>query len=169
MGVSENNGTPKSSILIGFSIINHPFWGTPIFGNTLIMKPWPSNCVTPVLQNIQFGILHLIHLRGEILAARGVCSHMYQNVNNHTWFLIFLQTAASHRHSAGKEIWTTTVGLTFYHAYHCKNVGTSINGIHHFHCHGAKCSKTKPWSPQLARFLRVNIRRKSWKFPKRTQ
>ena len=31
--VSENNGTPKSSILIGFSIINHPFWGTPIFGN----------------------------------------------------------------------------------------------------------------------------------------
>ena len=36
MDVSENNGTPKSSILIGFSIINHPFWGTPIFGNTLI-------------------------------------------------------------------------------------------------------------------------------------
>ena len=27
-------GTPKSSILIGFSIINHPFWGTTIFGNT---------------------------------------------------------------------------------------------------------------------------------------
>ena len=36
MGVSENSGTPKSSILIGFSIINHPFWGTPIFGNTHI-------------------------------------------------------------------------------------------------------------------------------------
>ena len=34
MAVSENRGTPKSSILIGFSIINHPFWGTPIFGNT---------------------------------------------------------------------------------------------------------------------------------------
>ena len=32
MGVSENRGTPKSSILIGFSTINHPFWGTPIFG-----------------------------------------------------------------------------------------------------------------------------------------
>ena len=25
---------PKSSILIGFSIINHPFWCTTIFGNT---------------------------------------------------------------------------------------------------------------------------------------
>ena len=28
---------PKSSILIGFSIINHPFWGTPIFGNTHVI------------------------------------------------------------------------------------------------------------------------------------
>ena len=25
---------PKSSISIGFSIINHPFWGTTIFGTT---------------------------------------------------------------------------------------------------------------------------------------
>ena len=36
MGVSKNRGTPKSSVLIGFSIINHPFWGTIIFGNTHI-------------------------------------------------------------------------------------------------------------------------------------
>ena len=37
MSVSKNRGgPPKSSILIGFSIINHPFWGTPIFGNTHI-------------------------------------------------------------------------------------------------------------------------------------
>ena len=39
VGVSKNNGTPKSSILIGFSIINHPFWGTPILGNTHLEKP----------------------------------------------------------------------------------------------------------------------------------
>ena len=31
MGVSKTSGTPKSLILIGFAIINHPFWGTPIF------------------------------------------------------------------------------------------------------------------------------------------
>ena len=31
MGVSKNMGTTKSSILIGFSTINHPFWGTPNF------------------------------------------------------------------------------------------------------------------------------------------
>ena len=29
---------PKSSILIGFSILNHPFGGTPIFGNTHIWQ-----------------------------------------------------------------------------------------------------------------------------------
>jgi len=39
LGVSKNNGTPKSSILIGFSIINHPFWGTPIFGNIHLFTP----------------------------------------------------------------------------------------------------------------------------------
>ncbi len=38
MGVSKNDGTPKSSILIGISIINHPFWGAPIFGNTHIYE-----------------------------------------------------------------------------------------------------------------------------------
>ena len=40
MGVSENNGTPKSSILIGFSMIYHPFWGTSSFGNTHIPFAW---------------------------------------------------------------------------------------------------------------------------------
>ena len=37
MGVSKNRGTPKSSNLIGFSLINHPFWGTSIFGNTHVI------------------------------------------------------------------------------------------------------------------------------------
>ena len=39
MGVSKNRGTPKSSILIGFSIINHPFWGT-LFLETPIWFPY---------------------------------------------------------------------------------------------------------------------------------
>ena len=39
LGVSKKKlGTLKSSILLGFSIINHPFWGTPIFGNTHLGK-----------------------------------------------------------------------------------------------------------------------------------
>ena len=41
MGASENSGTPKSSILIRFSIINHPFWGTSIFGDTHMFLMWP--------------------------------------------------------------------------------------------------------------------------------
>ncbi len=45
MGVSKNNGTPKSSILIGCSIINHPFWGTPIFGNTYISLSSTTRCI----------------------------------------------------------------------------------------------------------------------------
>ena len=38
MGVSKNRGIPKSWILIGLSIINHPLWGTPIFGNLQYQK-----------------------------------------------------------------------------------------------------------------------------------
>ena len=38
MGVSENGGTPKSSIFIGVSLINHPFWGTTILGNPHIRR-----------------------------------------------------------------------------------------------------------------------------------
>ena len=37
VGVSKNRGgktTPNHPFLIGFSITNHPFWGTIIFGNT---------------------------------------------------------------------------------------------------------------------------------------
>ena len=36
MEVSWNRGTLKSSILMAFSIINHPFGGTPIYGNPRI-------------------------------------------------------------------------------------------------------------------------------------
>ena len=42
----KNRGkTPKSSILIGFSLINHPFWGFPtIFGNTQISGKFFTAC-----------------------------------------------------------------------------------------------------------------------------
>jgi len=47
MDISENRGTSKSSILIGLSIINHPFWGTPYvwkhpYGILLVVEPTPS-------------------------------------------------------------------------------------------------------------------------------
>ena len=59
MDASENSGTPKSSILIGFSIINHPFWGTPIFGNTHMFFSWLEPSTVPEL-------VCLKHLSGKI-------------------------------------------------------------------------------------------------------
>ena len=46
MGVSKNNGTPKSSIVIGVSIVNHPFWGfSPYFWvDTQKAKPFAIFC-----------------------------------------------------------------------------------------------------------------------------
>ena len=58
MGVSKNNGTPKSSILIGFSIINHPFWGTPILGNTHIYTKEVGKGQGNSTMEIQQMILH---------------------------------------------------------------------------------------------------------------
>ena len=56
MSVSKNNGTPKSSILIGFSIINHPFWGFfPLFLersislNTSWSTQWPLTSFLQVI------------------------------------------------------------------------------------------------------------------------
>ncbi len=51
MGVSKNRGAPKSSILLWFSIINHPFWGvnTPTFGNTQMENAPNPKCHDPNL------------------------------------------------------------------------------------------------------------------------
>ena len=61
MDVSWNSGTPKSSILIGFSIINHAFWGTSIFGNTHVYyisktAKWGTKkkSIPPVIQFLTF-------------------------------------------------------------------------------------------------------------------
>ena len=69
MDVSKNSGTPKSSSLIRFSIINHPFWGTSIFGNTHIH---------PVLRSPDFwhriaGVFSCWHLLRHILGLKEVC------------------------------------------------------------------------------------------------
>ena len=46
VGLSKSSGfPPKSSILIGFSVINHPFWGPPLF--------WKHPCVEQELLSPQ--------------------------------------------------------------------------------------------------------------------
>ena len=54
LDVSENSGTPKSSIFIGFSIINHPFWGTTIFGNTHLVSEFLGSGFSGSHQDIVF-------------------------------------------------------------------------------------------------------------------
>ena len=65
MDVSENCGTPKSSILIGFSIINHPFWGTPIFGN---------------LQMLIIDIIRFLIATDFLNVAQTICDVCFQEV-----------------------------------------------------------------------------------------
>ena len=76
MDVSENSGfSSKSSILMGFSTINHPFWGTPIFGNTHILplkdlihqtdKQWNSNHEQAYLGDVIINKPHLATLTNK--------------------------------------------------------------------------------------------------------
>ena len=54
MAVSENKGIPKSSIFIWFSNNSKPFWGIPIFGNTLVQLPGFFQPVSKWMGNGEF-------------------------------------------------------------------------------------------------------------------
>ena len=45
-------GPPNHPILIGFSIINHPFWGTTIFGNTHFIGKNTTDLITKVQEGM---------------------------------------------------------------------------------------------------------------------
>ena len=86
MGVSKNNGTPKSSILIGFPIINHPFGDTPIFGhihiNMCLLLTWKISyhCPNRSLHGIQ------IPQSGEGEVGRENHAHLFEAVRAlETW------------------------------------------------------------------------------------
>ena len=59
-GGSIHGGTPKSSMLRGFSLVFHPFWGTPHLGNpriqSLITLRVAHQTVAP--QNMDFDLYH---------------------------------------------------------------------------------------------------------------
>ena len=61
MGASKNRGgPPKSSMFVGFSIINHPFWGTPIFANTYMRTEQHPGCLNTWIFRICVQNLRLI-------------------------------------------------------------------------------------------------------------
>ena len=71
MDVSENRGTPKSSILIGFSIMNHPFWGTFILGTPQMNLQNPSRWKEQMASLEAMDLmLDLTQLMGEMRTSR---------------------------------------------------------------------------------------------------
>ena len=63
-------GTPKSSILVGIPIINHPFWGTPILGNlhigNLKIIHQIRRCFCDVMFKIPIGLSEKYHQPGPL-------------------------------------------------------------------------------------------------------
>ena len=77
---------PKSSILIGFSIINHPFWDTHIFGNTQVgeLTIQPIDRSSPLItshfqQDIRTSYMGRCHAK-IFLEHLGPTSSVFQNI-----------------------------------------------------------------------------------------
>ena len=84
MDVSKNGGTLNSSIIIGFSIINHPFWGTPIFGNLHIYNHITHSKLDQG-NTLEFMINSYISGRGFNYWFPGVpCPHLVGEFSLHT-------------------------------------------------------------------------------------
>ncbi len=96
MGVSKNRGTPKSSILIGFSIISHPFWGfSPYFwkhppntGKSPVTKipttvSWVSRCCHA--WNCSGESMQGLNLKGPKTKVMGGVKSTAKNPGNIPW------------------------------------------------------------------------------------
>ena len=109
MDVSKNSGTPKSSILIGFSTINHPFWGTPIFwkhpyiptyGHSSQRSSFPFDTYREYLHILEIVRLTLIIITTAIDRAFGV---LYFQLKSHSmifeqaWFHFMLVACSKHQ------------------------------------------------------------------------
>ena len=105
MGVSKNNGIPKSWILIRFSIINHPFWGTIIFGNTHIVFHIPF-----MFPSLQGGYIHpWAKGRGTWHQWHQLCQNDTIKIQPQTWFVetlrhIFSDISAKKWHNKDKVL-----------------------------------------------------------------
>ena len=120
MAVSLNGGTPKSSILIGFSIINHPFLETP---KTLVLdsclKASPTTChlyqrisgCLPLNESEDFcdSLKPFVYLFDE-LDFINICKHTKPNNMNTT---LELQVPSGRNQSSGFLNWKSLTLFTF--------------------------------------------------------
>ena len=86
MDVSKNSGIPKSSILIRFSIVNHPFGGPPIFGNTHFwwifegipwvpwVRPWILRCLAGRFGSVKRWVLFCRFVSSCTATLKASCS-----------------------------------------------------------------------------------------------
>ena len=82
MGVSKNRGTPKSSILIGFSIIHHPFWGFSHY-----FWKYPDIAILQNLQSfrfVQFLASGCLECSRVTLSWHRVCLNLNRNIAIHS-------------------------------------------------------------------------------------
>ena len=126
MYVSKNRGTPKSSILIGFSIINHPFWWFyPYFWKHIyiyICVKWPgdpnTNCSFFLLREIFAPDHHLFwvlrYFVTKIFPQLKACWHRTRG-----WL------KESYRHTSHQELMTVLGGFTY---IVCLELSSSIVG-----------------------------------------
>ena len=113
MDVSENSGTPKSSISIGFSIVNHPFWDTPIFGNTHMvtrimmnnvnintMGQWCGLEITTNYRSRGTDLIKPFHkpvesrnLGSYLLFIVFFCGSMYEYIRSYRYIIVYLHVS----------------------------------------------------------------------------
>ena len=95
MGVEPKIGGkhPKLSILIGFSLINHPFWDNLIFGNTQINNYIPN----PLNESNQMKSTPSIHPNLQLIFRLRSCKDTHSR--SHTIHLSLLQVMTSQEQS----------------------------------------------------------------------
>ena len=84
----KNKGTPKSSILIRCSIINHPFWGTPIFGSIHIFSFFCGDCYDVPCANPQQTTQIQSWLDKTQEGSVGICHRIYDTCRE-SMYVIF--------------------------------------------------------------------------------
>ena len=99
MGVSKIKGTPKSSILIGFSTINHPFWGIPIFWKHPYINTKPiflssTLCFTWTTRALDGGAsstwVEISRFRGLRVAVKGTPCLPVIGLGTYSWLIQWL-------------------------------------------------------------------------------
>ena len=75
------------SMLVEFSIINHPFWGAPIYGNPHIPLSLRFLLLTPHTSYILITLWFYLHLSNLLIYALGPSiygtPHIFTITNNH--------------------------------------------------------------------------------------